>query len=406
SESTGNAGNLTMAIVRDLTLANGSIVSSATAGAGNAGNLTIQALESVELRGQGPEGVPSQILTEVRPNAAGDAGNLTITTDQLLLEDGTRISTSSLGIGEAGFLSVEAAEEVSIANESFLAAITAGGGPVGGLSLTTPELTVRDNGQLLVSSEGDFPAGTLTVNADQVRLSGLASLRAETEAGDEGNITLNAEGITLRDDSSITTSALDSATGGRIDVNAPSFLLLLDRSLIEAQATEGQGGDINISTELFLQSEDSVIDASSELGVDGTVNFDVVETDVPTEAEALPITFASAELDQRCVSSQRESGAARFIRTGRGGMPVDADASGNAGLWEDQRLSEPGVERAESPTPLLLESTSGSSSNTAESVMEAQGWQRTEAGLVVLTADSLAVTPYSALQTTASCQVR
>ena len=403
SASTGNAGNLTIDVARNLTLANGSIISSETAGVGNAGNLTIRALESVELRGEGQAGVPSLILTEVRPNATGDARNLMIATGRLLLEDGTRISTSSLGAGEAGFLRIEATEEVFITDESFLAAITAGGGPVGGLSITTPQLTVQDSGRLLVSSEGDFPAGTLTVNADQIRLSDLASLRAETEAGDEGNITLNAEGILLQDDSSITTSATKVATGGSIDINALSFLLLLDRSRVDARASEGQGGNINITTELFLQSEGSVIDASSALGVDGTVNFEVVETDVPTEAEALPTTFARAELDQRCVSSQSALGTSRFIRTGRGGLPVDADATGNAGLWEDLRFSEPGVEEAQSFNSVPLEAIAEPSAN-AESVVEAQDWHRTEAGLVVLTADSMSVTPYSALRTRANCQ--
>ncbi|MEO1295044.1 MAG: hypothetical protein AAFW75_04440, partial [Cyanobacteria bacterium J06636_16] len=403
SDSTGDAGDLTIDVFENLTVANGSLISGTTFGAGNAGNLTIRALESVELRGRNQTGAPSLILAEVLPDATGNAGEVAIETSQLSLEDGARISTSLLGTGQAGALRIEATDEVFIADESALEAVTTGGGPVGSLSLTTSQLTVQDEGQLLVSSEGDFPAGTLRVDAERIRLRDNASLRAETEAGGEGNIALNADGILLRDDSSITTSATELATGGSIDIDAASFLLLLDRSLIEARAIEGQGGDINIATELFLQSEDSVIDASSELGVDGTVNFDVVETDVPTEAEALPTTFASAELAQRCVSSQSESGTSRFIRTGQGGVPVDADAVSNAGLWEDQRFDESRAEGVDSTNPLPLETIA--EPPNVESVIEVQGWQRTEAGLVVLTVDSLAV-PYSALRMGANCQAK
>ena len=401
AETTGDAGNLTIN-VRQLVVEN-SVISTATDGEGDGGDLTIWALESIELRGQDQFGAPSQILAEVSSDAAGDAGDVAIATGQLLLEDGARVSTSLLGTGQAGSLSIEATETVIIADDSSLEAITTGGGVVGDLSLTTPQLTVQDEGQLLVSSEGNFPAGTLTVNADQIRLSDRASLRAETEAGDEGNITLNAEGILLRNDSSITTSATELATGGRIDINAASFLVLLDRSRIEARATEGQGGNITIATQLFLQGEDSVIDASSDLGVDGTVNFEVLETDVPAEAEALPTTFATASLGQQCDASRSELDKNRFIRTGRGGLPVDVDAVSSAGLWEDHRWSEVGTASALQATQVLPE-VMVEPAPSSESVMEAQGWHRTETGLIVLAAEPMAVTPYSALRTVANCQ--
>ena len=397
----GDGGNLTLDVGR-LTLES-SLISSATEGDGNAGDLTIRAQESVLLRGTNEEGFLNVIQTAVLPAAVGNAGNLTLTTGQLRLEDDSLLSTASLGIGQAGDLQIEATDSVIIADESALEAITTGGGPVGNLSLTTPQLIVQDSGELRVSSEGGFPAGRLTVDAEQIRLSDDASLRAETETGDDGSIRLNAEGILLQDDSSITTSATEVATGGRIDINATSFLLLLDRSRIEARATGGQGGAIDIATELFLQSEDSVIDASSALGVDGTVNFDVVETNVPAEAEVLPVTFAGVELDQRCVSNQDESGRGQFIRTGRGGLPVDADAVGSAGLWEDQRLSESGTVSV-LPTDSALQEAMVEPARSPESVMEAQGWHRTETGLIVLAAEPMAVTPYSALRTVANCQ--
>lgn len=399
----GNAGDLSIE-TRRLVLEDGAQISSSTFGNGDGGNLAIRALESVDLRGRTPGDLPSLILTEVRPNATGRAGNLTVETGQLSLEDGAVISTSLLGIGRAGSLRIQANEQVAIFDDSMLEAITTGGGPVGNLELTTPQLTVQDSGQLVVSSEGDFPAGTLSLNAEQIQLNDRASLRAETESGDEGSIRLNARGILLRDDSSITTSATNTATGGSIDISSETFFLLSDRSRVEARATAGQGGDINIATRLFLRGDNSVIDASSTLGgIDGTVDLDVVETSLPAEPEVSLPSFTRAEPDQRCEPSQGEPERSRFIRTGRGGLPVDANAISSSGLWEDMRLSELGTRTPQFSGPILSPQEVGAMQSSGPA-LEAQGWSRTESGMVMLTAEPAVVTPYSASRTPANCQ--
>ena len=74
------------------------------------------------------------------------------------------------------------------------------------------------------------------------------TLSAETNAGDEGNITLNSSIISLENNSQITTSARGDATGGNITIDT-KFIVARDNSQITANAVEGRGGNITISAE-------------------------------------------------------------------------------------------------------------------------------------------------------------
>ncbi len=61
-------------------------------GQGNAGNLTVRATESVILSGLDDYGFGSSLQTIVGSEAIGDAGNLTIETAQLTLNDDASIT--------------------------------------------------------------------------------------------------------------------------------------------------------------------------------------------------------------------------------------------------------------------------------------------------------------------------
>ncbi len=86
----GNAGAITLETV-ELTLNDGSSIFTSTFAEGNAGNLTVRATESVTLSGLDDDGSGSILQTIVGLEAIGDAGNLTIETAQLTLNDGASI---------------------------------------------------------------------------------------------------------------------------------------------------------------------------------------------------------------------------------------------------------------------------------------------------------------------------
>ena len=406
----GNAGDLLIETGR-LVLDNGSVVSSSTRGQGNGGTLTIRATEAVELRGQNLQGRVSEISTSVLSSTVGNAGDLSIKTGQLLLDDTTVISTSSSGTGSAGDLDIWAEDWILMSGNSTLSATTAGGGTVGSITVTTAQLTVQDNGELAVSAEGSFPAGTLTVNVDKLKLSDNASLRAETEVGDEGGIIINAQGVVMQDNSSISTDASESATGGNIIIGASDFVLLSESSRLEARAVTGQGGNIDISTDFFLQSDNSRIDASSDFGVNGSVNLNTLELNPVPTVDALPTSFVTVAVDQRCTPRQADSRSSRFVQTGRGGLASDADAITRAGLWADMRFNEQdlftsmqGQSKIETNSSESQSASQIVSGDIPDQIVEAQVWSRNSSGQVVLmAAETTAMMLYSSLSPASNC---
>src|SRR5829696_2139677 len=98
---------------------------------------------------------------------------------------------------------------------------------------------------------------------------GLISTEATTANG--GNIRLSVRDLMYLVDSQITTS-VKGALGNGGNILIDPHLLVLQRSSIIAQAVRGHGGDITIIADQFLRSADSLVSASSELGISGTVD--------------------------------------------------------------------------------------------------------------------------------------
>ncbi len=277
-----------------LILADGARISAETQGIGNAGNLSIRASEGVQLRGVDNEGQGSSLLTTVSQSAIGDAGAITIETDRLMVADGASILSETLGNGNSGNVVVRA---------QFLRA--------------------QNQSQLSVSSQipENFGAGTLEIVADKIELENQASFRAETAAGDRGNINVESQDLRLRRDAFISTNATGTATGGNITINADT-IVSLSNSDISANAIQGSGGNIFIGTSGIFLSPDSEITATSEFGVTGTVTIFNPEADTSGGLLKLPENpvDASSLLGKDFCEVSKDSS---FIITGRGGIPAN-----------------------------------------------------------------------------------
>jgi large exoprotein involved in heme utilization and adhesion len=118
--------------------------------------------------------------------------------------------------------------------------------------------------------------------------------------------------------------------GGNITIDHV-FVVLDGVSAIIATAKEGSGGNIDIRIigggDLF-QSPDSVISASSELGVDGLVRIDSPETNIIQGISTLPVSYFdnSFLLSERCAFTKTKD-LNSFVVVGRGGIPLGPDGS-------------------------------------------------------------------------------
>lgn len=369
--ATGDAGNLIIETAQ-LTLNDGALISSSTFGQGNAGNLIIRATELVTLSGLKANGTGSAFETVVRSGATGNAGNLTLETGQLTLNDRASISSQTLGNGNAGNISVRA-----------------------------NEVTLRDGAQISVSGVGDFSPGVLRVNTDRLFLDTQSAITAETQSGSQGNIEISANSLIMRRNSNITTNATGPATGGNINIST-GVLAALENSNINANSEQAQGGTVTIDAQAIFGTEfresptanSDITATGADSSLSGTVTINNPEVDPTSGLVELPanLTDAAQQIDSSCRPGQQQS---EFIVTGRGGIPPNPiEAITDEATWIDLRPGMVGVLSQVNPRTSSVSTASNPRVSVPSSpLVEAQGWVVNAHGKMELVAQAPGVTP-------------
>ena len=101
---------------------------------------------------------------------------------------------------------------------------------------------------------------------------------------------------------------------------------MLNQSSIIANAFGGNGGNISIAAGQLLMSPDSIISASSQLGVSGTIVISSPPVDVSGSLAELPVSYldAAALLSNPC-AARLAGKASSLVLAGRGGVPYSGD---------------------------------------------------------------------------------
>ena len=291
--SKGNAGNLTVETGR-LVLQNGALVSSATGGTGNSGFLQIKAKESVEISGTDGLGVTSRLQTQADKISTGNAGNLSVETKRLTIQDGGQISTDNSGSGSAGNLTIKATESIAIIGTSpdgqtaslINASTQSPTGISGNLNIETGRLTIKE-GLIAANSFSSQNAGNINIKAtDAVEIFGdgkwvenLVKIAVSNNQnpglisgiftvnfglGNAGNITINTNNFTAANGAFVISSNLQGNQGGSINLNAQN-IQLNSSGLITANQLNSMGvaGDITINTQNLLTQDRSLISTST-----------------------------------------------------------------------------------------------------------------------------------------------
>lgn len=381
---------------------------------GGAGNLTIHASESVEIRG-GAEDLASTLEVETRTD--GDAGGLEILTGRLMVREGGKISASTSGSGRGGTIVIVASESVDISGTrpvnpapgdgaiaagpiltpSGIEARSEGAGDAGNLRLEADRLRITDGAQVAVSATAIGTAGNLEIQARDLQLDRGGTVSAETAAGTRGSIRLQARDVELRRNSSITTNATGTASGGNVTFTTGT-LTAVQNSQILANAIQGAGGNIQIDSQGLFIAPDSLLSASSEFGVSGTIAINTPDVDPSSGVVELPtqVQDPSGQIVIGCAADEGNS----FTVTGRGGIPADPTATIRPQiLWRDLQDFSPADDRdrpsqsaetppvAPSPPPLV----------------EAQGFALDARGNVRLVANKSARNPDGFWHPAAQC---
>ncbi|MEB3359425.1 MAG: filamentous hemagglutinin N-terminal domain-containing protein [Synechococcales bacterium] len=270
STSTGNGGNIVIASVTS-DIDDGRILAITTsprAEAGNAGTIQVQARDAILLQG-------NSFIT-VETTGAGDARDLTLTTEDLQILDGAIVSAQS-GLDATG--------------------------NAGGINVNVASLNLSNQASVTARSFGTSAAGSLVVEADQIRLSNQANMTAETEEGSGGNIVFRGVRILDLQSNSAISASTENGEAGRIVVNQnqrPINLLRLDSSRIETAASGvGNAGGIAINGRSLVMNDGASISASTQSGRGGDIRLE---------------GFTTARLDESAIAASTESGEAGQLR--------------------------------------------------------------------------------------------
>jgi len=403
--SQNQAGNLTVE-TKNLIVENGGVISSTSREqGGRGGNLTVTA-DFIKLSGTNNiNGEPSGLFTQTL--STGDAGLLTINTQQLIVQNGAQVTagTGNNSRGNGGTLTVSATDFIELSGtnangqtSSGLFARSRGTGNAGSLNIVTNQLTVRDNAIVTVENLGSGNAGNLDIQARSVRLNNRGKITAATTSGQGGNISLrNLDLLLLRGNSQITTNADTSRVGAEVaggNININSKLIVATpgaNSDITANAFRGRGGNINITTEgLFgIQPRDALtpsndITASSQLGINGTIQINTPDVEPSKRIVALSAdVFDVAQTIAQACSGDDSQGLSSLIVTGRGGLPPLPDEPLSSDIvWSDTRLTA--VTRQPRSSKITTAKLT-SAPNTLE-IVPATGWVFNKQGEVKLIA--------------------
>lgn len=318
-------------------------IGSVTLGLGDAGRVLVRSPE-IELQDSGT------IFSTTRLNASGSGGVLTVRADQILLEGGGQIGSATLGRsrGRGGTVDVTARGALIIRGESsrinpvtnmpepsgiFTSSESqvSGARRAGNLTVRAGRILLQDRGE--IASEGfmnDARAGSVRVTFGDRLTIDDAEITTKASRADAGDITVTGDGIMeLRSGGEISTTVFeDESLGDAGTITLGADLAVLNGGVIQANGVIGRGGDIEIAAEQLVRSADSVIEALSDLGIDGSVSLDAPDTDVVGQLTVLPGAFvdASSLLRPGCGDRTAGRGAGTFGSTGQGRLPDGPDA--------------------------------------------------------------------------------
>lgn len=340
----GDAGDVTI-LTGQLIIENGGVAGAQTLSEGNAGTVTVRVDELVEIRGVSPDG-KSSVLGAVT-TGAGNAGNVTISTEGLIIRDGGGVDVSTEGVGMAGNLTVRASESVLVSGTSAdgeyfstLGAETAGTGNAGDVSISTGRLIIENGGAVEAQTLSEGKAGTVTVRADElVEVRGISpdgepSVLAvgTTGAGNAGDITIETGRLTIRDGGAVIADTMGAGNAGNLTVRASESVEVggtsVNRSSALGAVTLGAGsaGNITIETGQLIVSDGGIVIADT-VGAGNAGNLTVRASEsVEMRGRAFlgAATFNRGDAGNIAIETEQ-------LKLQSGRIGVNGEASGNPG---------------------------------------------------------------------------
>ncbi|MFW5635020.1 MAG: filamentous hemagglutinin N-terminal domain-containing protein [Thermodesulfobacteriota bacterium] len=188
---------------------------------GGGGTISIEAFEEILIEGSNDTGYASGIYTTSHSNLGAQGGSIHINAPEadVTLKHGGILESGSAGNGNAGSITISA-DELLLVNES----------------------------KILTDTQGSGAAGNIFVEANDIKLLNLSEILADTyESGSGGTVQIHSTHGILMDNSYVEAATIDSGSAGQITISGKE-LILNNGSLIAASCLgDGNGGEINLN---------------------------------------------------------------------------------------------------------------------------------------------------------------
>jgi len=301
-------GNMTLEAGNAIGLYNGALIHLPTFGDAAGGDLQMRAGNKIEA-------IAGGVLSNTAFGSNASAGDITIETRNLIITDGTVISSGTLGNGPGGNIVVNASELVEISGTvpgnllptGILNNTLFGTGTGGDVTIKTTRLINRGGGLISANSGGGNVStglvtggvgGNINIEASEsieisgVSPDGLVTSGPGTTTFSEnpaGNLTISTGKLTVSEGALVSSGTFSSGDGGTLTVNAsegidisgqspitglPSTLVSSSgRADIPDLEVTGSGGNLRVSTGELVVRDGATLDVRSF----GTGNAGILE---------------------------------------------------------------------------------------------------------------------------------
>ncbi|HEY9834596.1 MAG TPA: filamentous hemagglutinin N-terminal domain-containing protein, partial [Stenomitos sp.] len=301
----GKGGDINIT-TESLLVTEGGQVNALTFGQGDAGSVTIFAPNLVSFDGTDPNGNSGGAASIVEPGAVGNAGNINITTGSLFVTNGSQLSSSTFGEGNAGSVRITATDTVSfdgVGTNGFpsgaLSSVEAGAvGNGGDIEINTNSLSVTNGARLMTNTSGQGNAGSIritatnTVSFDGVGSNGRSSLATSAVGagalGNGGDINITTGSLSVSNGAFLIASTYGRGNAGSVRITATdtvSFDGVGSNGITSGVNSDvgagavGNGGDIEIRTNSLSVSNGASLSAiTSGKGNAGRVRIHATDT--------------------------------------------------------------------------------------------------------------------------------
>ncbi|MBM0741693.1 S-layer family protein [Phormidium sp. CLA17] len=348
-DSTSRAGDLQIN-TGTLLVTNGALLStSPVLGQGGSGNIIINAQDSVIFDGEGSKNQSRAVSSLVL--AEGQGGDIQITTGSLFVRNGADLVTSTVGIGNAGDIVINARDTVvfdGIGNpnsgriSSASSSVEQGSSGNGGdIRIATGSLFITNGAGLNSSSAGIGDAGAITIDArDQVVVdgasvispSGIASFLLLGE-GKGGDISIATGSFTASGGLVSSGNLLGKGDSGNIAISARDNVTIRAGGVVSTQTFgEGDAGSLRILAGKSVLLDSGKVSADSN-SVQDTVIFEERRSGLSLQQFGLPQTQLDllALLPPRSGRAGNIEIATPLMQMDRGSQIVSTTTSGDGG---------------------------------------------------------------------------